>query len=565
MLLLQVSSVSSGGGSASPSLAGLDSDVPNRPPRKKKREGGGGGGGGSVASRRSVRRTRSVKRTETARSKTRPVTVAVRRKASLRKNGSVRRSTVRARTITGDPPGKAKGLGDIYTKVAIPRSKSFMNVSGQYNLQELFKELREKEGIESVDDILREVISSGGMSFNNIKPVYREMLMKLVMTMSKDEIFIRSQNIMNEQKKKTKGKPWTNFGSKAAKESKLLKNPPKQIKGIQQGKKKINKADIGLPVPINIPKKFAVRVEDLLEGVEVPKAPKAVKEAGKKVVEEEVETEDPYTSCSECGYQSLCGSSCSCSTYGKREMTDSSGCSSCECSECREQGDVCYSCSLYNESSNAGTMRSHKSARRPLELPPVPASPLTAWRNNMMMTGAASEAMMEEKRELMSASALPTKPRAGSHTRTVSSGPRSVVAARRQFRESQRTSVDSSSDCSSLPRPPRSKTKSVSSARSKPTTVSRTASAAANQRIYQQTPTDGEQEGFFRNINHNSTVLSSVSGHNKSRHTNQTRLSEGSVSIDSLSVSSGNSQKIAFSETNMQRIRRTRRYGHSML
>ena len=487
-----------------------------------------------------------MKRTETNRSKTRPVTVAVRRKASLRKNGSVRRST-RARTITGDPPGKAKGLGDIYTKVAIPRSKSFMNVSGQYNLQELFKELREKEGIESVDDILREVISSGGMSFNNIKPVYREMLMKLVMTMSKDEIFIRSQNIMNEQKKKTKGKPWTNFGSKAAKESKLLKNPPKQIKGLQQqGKKKINKADIGLPVPINIPKKFAVRVEDLLEGVEVPKVSK---EAGKKVVEEtEAETEDPYTSCSECGYQSLCGSSCSCSTYGKREMTDSSGCSSCECSECREQGDVCYSCSLYNESSNAGTMRSHKSVRRPLELPPVPASPLTAWRNNMRMTamrGPETSEATEEKRELMSASALPAKARPA-HS--------SSVAARRQFREAQRSSaVDSSSDCSSLPRPPRTKSKSVSSSRSKPTTVSRTGSAA-NQRISQQSPPDGraDQEGFFRNINHNSTVLSSVSGHSKSRHTNQTRLSEGSVSIDSLSVSSGNSQKIAFSETNMQ-------------
>ena len=37
----------------------------------------------------------------------------------------------------------------------------------------------------------REVINSGGMSFNKIKPVYREMLMKLVMTMSKDEIFTR--------------------------------------------------------------------------------------------------------------------------------------------------------------------------------------------------------------------------------------------------------------------------------------------------------------------------------------------------------------------------------------
>ena len=37
----------------------------------------------------------------------------------------------------------------------------------------------------------REVINSRGMSFNKIKPVYREMLMKLVMTMSKDEIFTR--------------------------------------------------------------------------------------------------------------------------------------------------------------------------------------------------------------------------------------------------------------------------------------------------------------------------------------------------------------------------------------
>lgn len=94
------------------------------------------------------------------------------RRSSLRKTSSIRRLEKR-RTITGDPKGQERGKGDIYTKVAIPRSKSFMNVSGQYNLQELFKELKEKEGIESVDDILREVVSSGGMSFNKIKPVYR--------------------------------------------------------------------------------------------------------------------------------------------------------------------------------------------------------------------------------------------------------------------------------------------------------------------------------------------------------------------------------------------------------
>ena len=117
----------------------------------------------SVARRKSVRRVKSVKRSgtmvsrsDTVRSRTKPsVTVrttgSVRRRASLRKNGSIRKS-VRTRTITGEPKGKERLGGDIYTKVAIPRSKSFMNVNGQYNLQELFKELREKEGIESVDE-----------------------------------------------------------------------------------------------------------------------------------------------------------------------------------------------------------------------------------------------------------------------------------------------------------------------------------------------------------------------------------------------------------------------------
>ena len=67
-------------------------------------------------------------------------------------------------------------------------------------MTELFKELKEKEGIGSIDDILRQVVKPDGMSFNGIEPVYRELLMKLAMSMSKDEIFIRSQNIMNEEK-----------------------------------------------------------------------------------------------------------------------------------------------------------------------------------------------------------------------------------------------------------------------------------------------------------------------------------------------------------------------------
>ena len=65
--------------------------------------------------------------------------------------------------------------GDIYTKVAMPRSRSFMNVVGSsggqkrhYNLQELFRELKENDGVQSIDDILRHVVSPEGMSFNQV-------------------------------------------------------------------------------------------------------------------------------------------------------------------------------------------------------------------------------------------------------------------------------------------------------------------------------------------------------------------------------------------------------------
>ena len=531
-----------------------------------------------------------VTRSDTVRSRAKPsVSVrtagSVRKRSSLRKTGSVKRSALKAKTITGDPKGKERVGGDIYTKVAIPRSKSFMNVSGQYNLQELFKELREKEGIESVDDILREVISSGGMSFNNIKPVYREMLMKLVMTMSKDEIFIRSQNIMNEQKKKTKGKPWPNFGSKAAKEAKLLKNPPKQIKGLQQQsqlsqqqKKRINKSDIGNPVPISVPKKFAVRVEDLLEGVEKPQISKMPNDTKNLKNPDKIsKVEDPYTSCSECGYQSLCGSYCSCSTSGTMrrvkgdKSTDSSGCSSCECTDCREQGDVCSSCSLYNESSNAGTLRSQNTVKsgqgRSLMDLAAPDSPLTAWRNNMMKT-----ADPEDKRDLMagmSSSAIPQKKHPGGPTvpqkvaqqlsRPVSSTTTSK-SARRQFRESMREIAgagDSSSDSSSLPRQPRQPRSMTQTSRER----SRPGSSSLNQRNQQPSPpvTGHQQETFLNNHTEHGTemppgrpVVSSVSGLSKARPGTSTIKSQGSLSIDSLSGSSSYSQKIAFSETNMQ-------------
>lgn len=40
------------------------------------------------------------------------------------------------------------------------------------------------------------------MSFNDLKPIYKEFLMKLAMTLTKDELYQRSKLIMRRQRKK---------------------------------------------------------------------------------------------------------------------------------------------------------------------------------------------------------------------------------------------------------------------------------------------------------------------------------------------------------------------------
>ncbi|KAM7363882.1 uncharacterized protein ACRADG_000617 isoform 2-T3 [Cochliomyia hominivorax] len=112
--------------------------------------------------------------------------------------------------------------GDIFTRVAIPRSGSFLNTGGltRYKSRaarrnsgkiggangggggELFNEFRLHENLHSLDDILSAIIDADGMSFNDLKPIYKEFLLKLAVTLTKDELFQRSKNIMRRQKKK---------------------------------------------------------------------------------------------------------------------------------------------------------------------------------------------------------------------------------------------------------------------------------------------------------------------------------------------------------------------------
>jgi len=125
------------------------------------------------------------------------------------------------------------GGGDILTKVAIPRSRSFLNSNGlastKYSrraagcgietaatdrrrrrsngssvmgFSDMFNELRAQEGLNNMDDILNAIINVEGMSYNDLKPIYKEFLMKLALTLTKDELYQRTKAIMTEQKRK---------------------------------------------------------------------------------------------------------------------------------------------------------------------------------------------------------------------------------------------------------------------------------------------------------------------------------------------------------------------------
>lgn len=75
---------------------------------------------------------------------------------------------------------------------------------------ELFNEFRLQENLHSLDDILNAIINFDGMSFNDLKPIYKEFLLKLAVTLTKDELYQRSKSIMRRQKKKKLRKRNTN-------------------------------------------------------------------------------------------------------------------------------------------------------------------------------------------------------------------------------------------------------------------------------------------------------------------------------------------------------------------
>lgn len=89
---------------------------------------------------------------------------------------------------------------------------SFRAFRSPLGFSELFNEFKLQENLHSLDDILNAIIDSDGMSFNDLKPIYKEFLLKLAVTLTKDELYQRSKSIMRRQKKKKLRKKNNNNG-----------------------------------------------------------------------------------------------------------------------------------------------------------------------------------------------------------------------------------------------------------------------------------------------------------------------------------------------------------------
>jgi len=94
--------------------------------------------------------------------------------------------------------------GDILTKITIPKSRSFLVRNGGSSLHEIFAELRTQEGVSNMDEVLEKIVNANGMSYNDLKPLYKELLLKLAVTLTKDELYLRSKNIMKRQAKQSR-------------------------------------------------------------------------------------------------------------------------------------------------------------------------------------------------------------------------------------------------------------------------------------------------------------------------------------------------------------------------
>ncbi|KOX69556.1 hypothetical protein WN51_05110 [Melipona quadrifasciata] len=148
---------------------------------------------------------------EKANSTTQSVT-SIQKNFDSRVSKKEERENIKNKTLKRSQSDVDVDRGDLMTRVELPRRGSFLkpasarrpnSVKGGTPLgfTELFDEFRNQEGLTSVDDILAAIIDPEGMSFNDLKPLYKEFLLKLAATLTQDELYQRSASIMRRRRR----------------------------------------------------------------------------------------------------------------------------------------------------------------------------------------------------------------------------------------------------------------------------------------------------------------------------------------------------------------------------
>ncbi|XP_037091428.1 uncharacterized protein LOC119111729 [Pollicipes pollicipes] len=105
-------------------------------------------------------------------------------------------------TAADDASDRHGVVVDDFSGGRLPRSRSFAELNGRLDIKQLLAQIQARDGIRTVDDVLRQVVNPGGMSFSDLRPEHRELLLRLALTLSKDEMYQRSKHIMKKQSKK---------------------------------------------------------------------------------------------------------------------------------------------------------------------------------------------------------------------------------------------------------------------------------------------------------------------------------------------------------------------------
>ena len=269
------------------------------------------------------------------------------------------------------------------------------------------------------------IVSKDRMSFNDLSPTYKEMVMKLAVTMSKDEMFERSQNIMRNQSNNSNN---SKAPSSKARDSDAEHSSSSRISSVLRATKKSfskwssrsgngysvaakpSKVDISLPIR-NIKVKSSATVPTIVKMGDAKKkdqlkTPLPTRSSTVSPVNANLKATHPpeYSPCAECIYDNeSCSHKCYCSVSDYQSQTDYSDAEKCYCSlqRVKSSGAPVYQIRLdsdtdtsLNSSVNVARSGYNKPsknrqnyARKTASLTSWSAlsgaeSPLTAWRRN---------------------------------------------------------------------------------------------------------------------------------------------------------------------------------------